>query len=372
MTMQNVVAKIDEIQSFTNKAGKNLNKHDIQLREHADRILAMEQGGSYSPPPPASNQKSIAGELSNSNEVQSFLEKKTHSAGMSLALNKVLPDIQNNTTISAPATNPAQVIPGVLAAPEQKTFLRQLFTSVPASSSSFTYTKETAFTNNAEAQNGEGTLKAESDITYEEVTKQIATYAHWLKISRQNMADNPAIVDFKTRRLSYGLELKIEDAMINGDGTAGKMSGLLDTGNFTAFVPTIADTAIDSVRKAKLALENNDYMAGLIIMNHNDVSDIELLKDADGEYIVGKPIDGGLRTLWGTPLYSCKSVAAGTFIILDTVQAVSVHVREEALLQLSNSDGTDFTKNLVTMLVEARIDIAVHLPAGVISGALTV
>jgi len=371
-----IMRKIDGIENSMNTFQKNA-KAEIEAssesqREVADRLLAMEQsggGGGYVPT--ATNKSfSLMSEIKNSNAVQGFIDRQSKSAGLQVSSKSLLPTITNNTITSTPATNPAQRLPGIVGGAVQRSFLRQFFTSIPATGSSFQYTRELAFTNNAAAQNGEGVLKAESDITFEEVTETIPTFAHWLKLSRQVMADNPALVEFNSQRLRYGLELKIENDIINGDGTASTMNGLLKAGNFTAFTPTVGDTAVDSIRKGILALNNANFMAGLTIMNHDDVSAIELLKDVEDNYIVGKPVDGGLRTLWGVPLYSTKALAAGTFITLDTEQAVSLHLREDALLEFSNSDGTDFTKNLVTMLAETRLGFAVHLPAGVISGLL--
>ena len=369
MSIQNTLEKIEEISAFTNKAGKNINKHDIQLREHADRILTIEQG-SFSAPPPVSNRKSISSELVKSSEFQNFVDRKTRNAGITVKSKSLLPDIQNNTIITTDATNPPQRIPGVVGGPVQRMWLRQFLPVMPATSASFVYTKENVFTNSAEAQATEGAEKAESGITFTEVTGSIATYAHWLKMSRQVMTDNLPMVDFTQRRLLSGLEQKIEDALIDGDGTSGKISGLLDTGNFTVFTPTISDTQVDSLRKAKLALEAADYQAGLVILNPTDTSAIELLKDVDGNYLVGKPIEGGLYSLWGVPVYSTTAITAGTFCILDNQQAVSLHLREDSLIELSDSDDDNFTKNLITVRAETRLGLAVHLPAGVISGLL--
>ncbi|PHS16404.1 MAG: phage major capsid protein [Kangiella sp.] len=370
--MDNEIA--NKINQMSNNLEEFQNKVKKELKFNSDSLLHLEQktSGSFGEDLASGtrNRNSISRQISNSKEVKSFLDRKIKSAGITLSVKDVLPNVRNSTTISTDATNPSQVLPGVVGAPQKRIFLRQLLKNIPVTSSSFTYTRELSFVNNAAAQNGEGTLKAETDITFEEVIGQVSTYAHWLKTSRQVMSDNPALIDFKMTRLQYGLDFKIENAMINGDGTLGDMSGLLNAGNFTTYTPVTGDTGVDSVRKGMLALQKNEYIANLIIMNPDDIAVIETLKDVDGEYIVGKPIEGGLLTMWGVPIHPSNSLATGTFIVLDTEQAVTVHTREEALVEFSNSDNDNFTKNLVTMLAEARLGFAVHLPAGVISGEL--
>ncbi|MDQ7049377.1 MAG: phage major capsid protein [Enterobacterales bacterium] len=364
----------EQIEGIADNLKTKFDSVEIKQRELSDRLLSVEQFGTNNSQCDliSANGKgfSFSREIKNSDAVQDFIGRKSKSAGIPIDAKSLLLDITNSTTTSTGATNPTQRLPGIVGNPEQRSFLRQFIMSIPATGSSFTYSKVATEANNAAPQNGEGVLKAESGITFQEVTEQIPTFAHWLKLSRQVMNDNPAIVNFHMQWLRYGLELKIENAIINGDGTASTMNGLLKAGNHTVYAPTVGDTAVDSVRKGILALNNSNFNAGLTIMNHNDVADIELLKDIDNNYIVGKPVDGGLSTLWGTPLYSTKALAAGTFITLDTEQAVSLHLREDALLEFSNSDGADFTKNLVTALAETRLGFAVHLPAGVISGPL--
>jgi hypothetical protein len=70
------------------------------------------------------------------------------------------------------------------------------------------------------------------------------------------------------------------------------------------------------------------------------------------------------------PVYISTYITAGTFAALDTQQCATVHTREDAMIKLSDADSDDFTKNLTTMLVEARLGFAVHHAAGIVSGNL--
>lgn len=352
---------------------KQINSHMAKQRELQERLLAVERSTIDKDASAIAifSSSGISNALQKSDSFHNFKERNVRNAGVTVDTAALLPAISNNTIITADPTNPPQRLPGIVGSPEKRIWLRQLLPTFQASSASFIYTRELAYTNSAAAQATEGAEKAESGITFEEVTGNISTYAHWLRMSRQIMSDNRELVDFTTSRLAYGLELNIEDALINGDGTSGTLSGLMDTGNSTVFTPTASDTAVDSLRKAKLALENANFQAGLIVLNPSDLSAIELLKDTDDNYIVGRPIQGGLATLWGTQVYTSTAVTAGQFAALDTQQAVSLHQREKTLIEFSDSDDDNFTKNLVTVRAECRLGFGVHLPAGVITGNLT-
>ena len=372
----NAVREIEKIMNSASsnitKQGKNINDHDIRLREHADRILSIEQsgGGSHYAPPQASNNKSISARFAESEEIQNYIAGRTKNAGLTVKSQVILPEIQNNTIITADPTSPPQQLSSVIGGPEKKLGLRQMFINIPATGGSFTYQKELAFTNNAEAQDGDGTLKAESGVTFEEKVQQISTYAHWLKISKQVLADAPQTVDFTGRRLFHGLESKVENAIINGDGTTSKLSGLLHTGNFTAFSPSAGTDGIQNLRSAKTALQNADFDCNLYILNPDDAEAMDLIQDTTGQYVFGDPKSSDAENIWNVPVYVSTYMASGSFIALDRLQAATIHTREDALITLSDSDGTDFTKNLSTMLCEARLGFAVHHPLGIVSGLL--
>jgi HK97 family phage major capsid protein len=353
------VAKIDAIDKFVNSKSGELE----------ERLRHLEQKRDTGPHFGAPGRSSPADEILKSNEVQAFLERKTKGAGVAIAASALLPTDVKNTIVSADATNPPAYMPGVVSGPVPRTWLRQLLTTLPIQSSSLVYTRENVFTNAAAAQTAEGNDKAESAITFTEVTEPVATYAHWLKVSRQVLSDNAAMAFFIENRLRQGLEVKLEDGIINGDGATGALSGLLKTGNFTAYTAVSGDSQLDSLRKAKQALEAADYNCDLILLNPADTSAIELLKATDDQYIVGQPIDGGLRSLWGARVHTTTAVASGNFVAMDST-AAALHLNGDVQVLFSDSDDDNFTKNLVTVLCEVRLACSVYLPAGVRSGAL--
>jgi len=307
---------------------------------------------------------------SESDEIQNYIAGRTKSAGLTLSAKALLPEIRNNTIVTADPTSPPQQLPGVVGGPEKKLGLRQMFMDIPATGGSFTYQKELVYTNSAEAQAGDAAEKAESGITFEEKVQSISTYAHWLKISKQVLADAPQTVDFTGRRLIHGLESKIENAIINGDGTSSKLSGLLDTGNFTAHSPAGGSDGLENLRAAKKTLQAADFDCNLFILNPTDAEAIDVIQDTTGQYVYRDPRSADGTIIWGVPVFISTYLTAGQFIALDRMQAATVHMREEALITLSDSDDDNFTKNLATMLCEARLGFAVHHPLGIVSGDL--
>ncbi|MDP1673487.1 MAG: phage major capsid protein, partial [Burkholderiales bacterium] len=203
------------------------------------------------------------------------------------------------------------------------------------------------------------------------ITMPVSTVAHFTKVSRQVMNDNARLQQFIGERMRSGVELRAEQDLINGTGASGQMSGLLKAGNFTSFTPATGDDRVDSLRRAKLALEAADYFCGLYIMNPADVAAIELQRDNEERFLIGRPLEASMPQIWGTPIYWSTKIAPGQFVALD-LAAVMVGIREEIDLRFSESDEDDFQRNLISVRAEARMGLGVLQPGGVRAGALLI
>jgi HK97 family phage major capsid protein len=368
-----VTQVLDTYEEKISKIGKNLNQHDIQIRTLDSEFLELQQKGGAISDASSFNRSSpvsIARKFRDSDQIQDYISGRIKSAGLTIKSGDILPDIQMNTIVTADPTSPPQQLPNVVGGPEKRLGLRQMFQNIPATGGSFTYQKELVYTNSAEAQVGDAAEKAESGLTFEEKVQTISTYAHWLKVSKQVLSDAPQTVDFTARRLIHGLESKIENAILNGDGTSSKLSGLLDSGNFTAHSPAGGSDGLENLRAAKKALQAADFDCNLFILNPTDAEAIDVIQDSTGQYVYGDPRAADGTVIWGTPVFISTYLTAGQFVALDRFQAATVHQRADALITLSDSDDDNFTKNLSTMLCEARLGFAVHHAAGIISGDL--
>ena len=248
--------------------------------------------------------------------------------------------------------------------------VRDILPSGTTSSNLVEYTRELAFTNNA-AERNEGVAKPESSLTFELVQAPVKTVAHFLKLSKQVMDDAPALQSYVDNRLRYGVELRIDNQLLNGNGTNPNISGMTDSGNFTAFTPESGDTAIDSINRAIYDVANADYAATAIVLNPADWGAIERIKGDDEHYVFGNPGMVMGPTLWGLPVVVTNNMTPGKFMVGAMDIAYQVWNRQGVTVEMSESDSDNFQKNLVTVRAEARLALAVYRPASVYYGDLT-
>jgi HK97 family phage major capsid protein len=231
--------------------------------------------------------------------------------------------------------------------------------------------REAAFTNNARGQT-EGQAKAESAITFNKYNVPIETIAHFLKVSKQLIADAPAVVSYIENRLRWGLEAKVDDQLMNGNGTSPELMGLLDSGNYTVYSPTSGDNLIQAINRAKYELWAAGYVADTVYVNPSDwgAQEIERESASGGAYLYGAPGTVSGLNPFGVRVVITPRIAEGTFLIGQTSVAVSVWNRTGATIEMGYEDD-DFTRNLVTILAEVRLGQGVAVPAAMLGGEFT-
>lgn len=339
-----------------------------QQRELADRLLSLEQKG-LTPPAAAAGAESAGQQFVKSAEHASFIGRGFRGHASIEVKNTVTNTVGNTQPESRPMVGGAF----------RDFTLESLLTSLPTASNAIEYVRENVFTN-AAAEATEGNALAESSVTTSLVTESVATVGHFIKISRQLAADQAALARYIDLRMRYGVDLRVENQIFAGNGTAPNMSGFTKSGNFTAHGYTAAAlTALglsptnrfDLIGKMLGDSQAGDYPANVIALNPADWWTMRLTKDSQGRYILGDPGQVIAPALFGVPVVVSNAVTADTVLTMNTTQAASFYNREAMEVGLSESDGDNFQKLLVTLRAYRRCMLAVERPAAVRYGDLT-
>jgi len=64
-------------------------------------------------------------------------------------------------------------------------------------------------------------------------------------------------------------------------------------------------------------------------------------------------------------------MTADTFAVGDFAMAGTIHNREGVIIEMSDSDGDNFVRNLVTLRAERRLALATEMPSAIRAGDLT-
>jgi len=313
--------------------------------------------------------KSLGERFTEAENVKSWLAGSPSSGKVDMRAKATLTSLTTDAGGSVGAAIERTRLPGILALPQRRLTVRDLISPGRMDGNSLEYVKETGFTNNA-GMVAEGAAKPSSDIKLAMVTTSAKVIAHWMKASRQVLDDIPQLASMIDQRLLYGLAYKEETQLLNGDGTGQNLHGIIPqaTAYSAPFTPTDG-TAIDTIRLAMLQAALAEYPATGTVMNPIDWARIELTKDAGGNYIIGVPQGNIGATLWGLPVVQTQAITVDKFLTGAFRLGAQLFDRWDARVEVGY-ENDDFTKNLVTILGEERVALAVYRPEAFIYGDL--
>ena len=244
--------------------------------------------------------------------------------------------------------------------PQRALSVRSLLPVVPITTGSIEYPKQTVRTNNADVV-AEGQVKPESGYAFAMQTLTPKVIAHWVPAARQILEDAPQLAGIIDTELRYGLALKEDAELLYGSGTGEHLLGMVTqaTPYAAPFAPAGGTTMLDQVALAILQTTLADYNPTGIIMHPSDWMRIRLLKDADGKYLLGDPGANVAPLLFGLPVVATTSMAIDKFLVGDFQQAATLYDRWTPRVEVSTEHADFFTRNLVAILAEERIGLAV-------------
>lgn len=281
--------------------------------------------------------------------------------------------IETKATLTTSASSVGALSPqpyrdGVLMLPQRQLRVRSLIPTIAITTGSVEYPKQTTRTNNA-APVPEAQLKPESayNFTMQSLTPKVI--AHWIPASRQILEDAPQLRGLIDSELIYGLALREDAQLLLGDGTGENLSGLVTNSTaYSAPITIAGGTMLDQVALAMLQASLADFTPTGIIMHPSDWMRIRLLKDADGKYLLGNPGDQVDPRLFGLPVVATTSMTIDKFLVGDFNAAATLYDRWNPRIEVATEHADFFVRNMVAILCEERIALAVKQAGALIYG----
>lgn len=274
-----------------------------------------------------------------------------------------------------------QALPGIVPLLFQPLRIADLLAQGSTDSSAVSYVIEAAF-NDTTATVAEGGTKPQLDLTLARRQDPISKIANTAKVTDEMFQDASQFQAYLQNRMTFGIQRAEENQLLNGNGTAPNLQGILQR---TGLAPAVVTQAGLSAQKAMEGIFNQiTYLRAEsfvepdgIVMHPTDWQTIRLGKDGQGQYYGGGPFTGAygnpgmpnVQSLWGYPLVVTTAIAQGTVLVGGFRQCAQIFRRQGVTLEMTNSNVDDFVNNLITIRAEERLGLAVYRPAGF--GAVT-
>ena len=210
----------------------------------------------------------------------------------------------------------------------------------------------------------EGLAKDQIDNDFVVTSVALVKRAAYFKVSTEMLDDATFMSGWLRNKLIVRLLLDVDSQCLNGNGTAPNLKGIVSYA--TAFAPgtfaTGSANAVDSANNAdvlvvamnQIKLANQGTQALTIQMNPTDAAALKTIKltATDKRYVDRLLQVGSTLMLDGTPILENNDITVGSYLIGDFSKATIV--QKSGITVEVGLDGSDFTKNLRTILAEWR------------------
>ncbi len=366
------IGKAEHGEKLTEGAKQTADEALTAVNEAKARLDEMEQKMARRGSDDERRGKSAGYQFIENEEIKSFMANPTSGrrVGMEMDVKAIISSLATDADGSAGDVLEPMRLP-IISPVQRRLTVRDLLMPGRTSQSSIQYPKETGFTNSADTHTETaGTAKPQSEIKFDIVTTSVTTIAHWVLATRQILDDAPMLQSYIDGRLRYGLKLVEEDQLLNGGGTGTDLNGIYTQATAsTANLAVVATpTKIDVIRFAMLQASLAEFPPNGVVLHPIDWAGIETTKDTAGAYIIGNPQDSAQPRLWGLPIVATQAMALDKFLVGAFGLAAQIFDRQDARVEISTEDDTNFRKNLVTILAEERLALAVYRPEAFVKG----
>jgi hypothetical protein len=226
----------------------------------------------------------------------------------------------------------------------------------------FAYLRQTTRTSNA-AVVAEGGTKPTSVFSVTRIEDSLDVVAHLSEaVPRYWFVDSPALQQFLTTELTFGLQNAIEAAALT---TINSTSGIMAQAYSTSVLQTL--------RKSLTTLEVQGYEAGFMLLNPSDWEGVELaLASTNAVEHLSLPYEPACRRLLGVPVVVSNAQAVGvSHAVGSSAIGLDTDVAGVQIAWSETSNATDWATNMIRSRVEGRFAASVYSPAAIVKGDLT-
>lgn len=368
------IARNDEL----DKLAKEVRELEVFESKKAQLETDVEQGKAVTTPAPVFNEepvqemKTLGQALYESKSVQAFINEGQKNITSEI---KWSPLVEKKTLLTETGYPPAVVrddliVPTALRNPNS---VIDLFDVIQTDQYQYKYLEETTFTNNG-AEVAEGGAMGESALAFTEQTENIRKFGVSIPVTEELLADVSAVQGYLDSRLRTQLNLRLDSQLLNGDGSAPNIRGILNKSGINTFDYSSYSgnlKRIGQVYQAITEIRKDAFVEpDAIIMHPSDWNDVVTEVNAVttsgslNPLFVGAGMMSGAPTasMWGVPVIPSTAIGAGTALVGAFGGGQAVHIVSRSGIEVAMSDSHDdfFTKDKVMMKASLRLGFPIY------------
>lgn len=345
-------AELLQVMSEVTALKSQNDKHEefkAEVTEIALKVLELETKGKSSTEAPESLQKMLT---EKAEELKAMKEKSGASVQITLKAAGTMA-LSTNTTGQIPQ---AEREAGITKIVRRNPFILELVNVGSIMSNVWEWVEQKNPDGGA-SMTAEGAIKSQADFDLVVASANVKKVTAYIKVTKEMLDDVELIRSEIDQELRELINLKIDDQLLNGTGLALNLVGI--NANATAYAAGAFALAItqpnnfDVLRTAINQVRVNLFEPTHIVLHPTNVTQMDLAKASDGHYILPPFASNDGTVISGIRVVANTGVTIDNFLVGDFSKA-GVRFKEGLTINVGY-ENDDFTKNLVTILAEARL-----------------
>lgn len=260
--------------------------------------------------------------------------------------------------------------PGIVLVEQQPLLVADLLAPGMTEQTTVRYMREDTWTNAATALAEEGTF-AEMSWDLSEQDAAIRKVGVIARATDEILADSAALASYINARVPFAVSQLQDQHLVTGSGSSNQITGLLNTSNIQSESAAASATPIDAILKAITKVRAvGFYEPDAILMHPTDWQSVCLTKDSNGQYLLGGPTFGpygqnaysNVYQLWGNRVVTTTAISQGTALVGAFRIGAQLWTRQGVLVEMTNSDASDFANGRIAIRAYLRHGLAVYRP----------
>ena len=334
----------DAILKSLDQVEEKINTRNI---EFSDRLLQLEQKGAMHNSGAAnhSSPEALGSKVVKAFDENRELFEKTKSVRLEVAIKAAGDPVTTS--------NGRSIISGGVGSPNGNVlgFQNALSTRNAPNTSAVEYSRYTGQQGAAAVQAAEGDTKATVRPDHTLITQSAITIAGFTKMSRQALSDSNELARAVQTTLLRSVNTSLDVALVNGV-VAPEFTGYESLA--TAYTSLVYTKLVDAISEGVSSMQLAGFSPDVVALNPADWLAITTATGtANDHYLSGSYLGALALEMRGLRVVISPSVNAGKGLILDSLHS-ELLMSNNFTVEVAYS-GTDFEKNLVTILGEMRV-----------------
>lgn len=293
---------------------------------------------------------------------------------------KVVGNMASSTSLTGSYFVAPTVVPGITARTFEEVHMRDLLPVGATDSNVIRYVRDNGG-EGGPAMVAEGGTKPQIDRDLAILDSNVRKIATYFRIPEEMIDDIPYLQSFLT---AIGLEelMAVEDTqIIYGSGSGQNLSGLYT--NATAFsagntTTVVSPNQFDVLRAARKQIRQNKLGGQLTaLVSPEDYYEMTSRKDTTNNYlflgggngisIQNPSVPGTGSNIGGIRIEEHTAMNNGEFLVFQP-RAAQIFDRTGTSIRFYDQDQDNAIKNLITIVIEKRLALAIYRPLGIVKG----